>query len=114
MKYIKLFEDKGIDLFNAILKGDINRIKHLIRTGTDINIKAIDGRTPLFYAAQHDYMQIVNILIEAGADWNVKNNKGYYFTYLLTDKQYENIIKNYPNEYNNYLIKKEAEEKFNL
>lgn len=114
MKYLRLFEDKGIDLFIAITKEDIKRVKYLLRLGTDINIQDMEGRTPLFYAAHHDFMNIVDVLIKSGADWNIKNNKGYDFTYLLTDKQKELIIKKYPEEYDEYLLKKEATSKYNL
>ena len=114
MKYIKTFESKGIDLFNAIIKDDIKRVKYLIRLNADINIQDMEGRTPLFYAANHDFMPIIYILIEAGADWNIKNNKGYDFTYLLSDKQRKHIIDKYPNEYYEYELKKEATTKYNL
>ena len=114
MKYIKSFESKGIDLFKAIINDDEKLVKKLIRFNVDINIQDMEGRTPIFYAANHDFMSIVEILIKAGADWNIINNKGYDFTYLLSDKQLEIIKKKYPNEYSEYLLKKEATNKYNL
>jgi len=113
MKYLKKFESKEVDLFNAIVNDNTKRVEYLIRLNADINIQDAEGRTPLFYAANHDFMSIVNILIEAGADWNIINNKGYDFTYLLSDKQFDYIMKKYPDEYKEYLMKKTAN-KFNL
>ena len=113
MKYIKLFENKEVDLFKAIVIDDTNRVRHLIKTGANINIQDSEGRTPLFYAANHDYMHVVYLLIEAGADWNIINNKGYDFTYLLSDKQIDFIKNKYPEQYNTYKMKKTAD-KFNL
>jgi ankyrin repeat protein len=53
-------------------------IEHLINTGHDVNAKNDkDGTTVLMYAILSNSDAVVNILIEAGANVNAKNNDGY-------------------------------------
>jgi len=59
-----------------IAKGDIDAVKSMIAAGTDINQKSV-GMTPLMYAARHNRVEIVNLLISKGADLKVKSNRGY-------------------------------------
>ncbi len=59
-----------------IAKGDIAGVKSMIAAGTDINKKSV-GMTPLMYAARHNRVEIVNLLIAKGADLKIKSNRGY-------------------------------------
>ncbi len=59
-----------------IAKGDIEGVKSMIAAGTDINKKSV-GMTPLMYAARHNRVEIVNLLIARGADIKIKSNRGY-------------------------------------
>eukprot|EP00833_Pecoramyces_ruminatium_P008856 jgi/Orpsp1_1/1182888/evm.model.c7180000083072.1 len=49
-------------------------VKRLINNNTDINIKNIDGDTPLTIACYFNNLNIVKLLIDNGADVNVENN----------------------------------------
>jgi hypothetical protein len=57
---------------------------------------------------------IIKMLIEAGADWNIKDNLGKDFLDHFNNKKNRNyIIKQYPKQYQEYQMKKNVE-KYNL
>ena len=43
------------ELYEAIITGDLERVKELIENGADVNYKDEHGKTPLIYAAQYGY-----------------------------------------------------------
>jgi cytohesin len=47
----------------------------LISEGADVNALALDGSTPLHYAAWNGFTEIAELLIDNGADLNVINNE---------------------------------------
>ena len=51
---------------------NINKIKHLIEKGADVNAKNKWDNTPLHLAAWGDNMELGKLLIEMGADVNAK------------------------------------------
>ena len=61
-----------ISIVDAAMRGNIEAVKQHIAAGTDVNIKDDDGFTSLYYAAQNGYKEIAELLIEKGADVNVK------------------------------------------
>lgn len=63
-------------LVSAILSGNINHVRRHIKKGVNLNEK-IKGEMayPLHYAS-HSYANIVELLIENGADVNVKSDEG--------------------------------------
>lgn len=48
--------------------------KTLNISGIDINLQTTDGHTALMFATHLDRAEIVKKLLEAGADWSIKNN----------------------------------------
>lgn len=60
----------------AILQGDIETVKKLIELGEDVNKKSL-GMTPAMFAARYNKAEILELLIENGADLSIKNDKGY-------------------------------------
>ena len=67
----------NISIVDAAMRGNIEAVKQHIAAGTDVNTKEVDGFTPLYFAAQNGQKEITELLIEKGADVNVKNyNKG--------------------------------------
>jgi ankyrin repeat protein len=60
----------------AILKGDVDAVKKFIQYGVDVNQKS-NGLTPLMLAARYNNVEIVNLLIENGANIKEADEKGF-------------------------------------
>ncbi len=70
---------KNVDISSfcmAIVKGDYNTVKSLISLGEDVNQKSL-GMTPAMFAARYNKVEILELLIENGADLKIKSNKGF-------------------------------------
>jgi ankyrin repeat protein len=93
-------------------KSHLKIVKTLIENGAEVNCKNKNGDTPLIFSSRYGRLEIVKILIENGADWNIKN-KDKDFMDFLSDKEKEMMIREYPEEYKEYLFKKDVE-KYNL
>ncbi len=67
---------KLIPLENAILNGDIDQVRRHLEAGVDLN-QTIPGDSayPLHYAA-NTHADMIQLLIDHGADVNVKDDKG--------------------------------------
>ncbi len=64
-------------LILASVKGDIVKIKSLLKEGADINAKDENGNTGLIFASRYsNRADSVRLLLDKGADVNAKNNKG--------------------------------------
>jgi ankyrin repeat protein len=59
-------------VYNENIGTDI--IEVLINLNIDVNIKDIDGNTPLYAAAFLGHLEIVKFLVDRGADINIKSN----------------------------------------
>lgn len=66
-------EEKNELLVQAVIRGDIEEVKSLIKDGADVNSGeggSKYGYKPLHYTAYNDHVAIAEVLIEAGADIN--------------------------------------------
>ena len=63
-------------LFEAAESGDINRTKHLITHGADVNVTNKYGETALHVAGLKGHADIVQALVIAGADVNAREYLG--------------------------------------
>jgi ankyrin repeat protein len=52
--------------------GSINSMQFLISSGANVHATDQLGRTPLHYAAAHDHVKAVEILLNANADANAQ------------------------------------------
>lgn len=68
----------------SIQIGNYNAVKSLINKGVDINQKSLK-LTPLMYAARHNRVEILKLLIKKGAHLKTKSDNG--FTALNWAKQ---------------------------
>jgi len=60
----------------AAKAGDVERIRDLVRRGTDINHADYDGRTAFAVACREGSYKVVELLIEEGVDKDTKNRWG--------------------------------------
>lgn len=64
------------DFCKLIQVGDYESVKSMIEEGIDVNKKST-GLTPLMFAARHNKVKIVKLLIENGAKLKLRSTKGY-------------------------------------
>lgn len=71
------------ELHYAASEGAIEEAKILTEGGFYVDVRNIkDGRTPIFYAIEHQQDEMVYFLLEKGADVNIKDNDGYLPIYI--------------------------------
>lgn len=63
-------------LCDAAYEGDIETVQGLLHRGVSPNVRDRDGETPLLLAATMCHAQVIDALIEAGADVNARNPVG--------------------------------------
>lgn len=61
-----------LDLHTASSIGAYDKVIDLINTGSDINLKDGNGRTPIYLATESRQTSIVKVLLEYGADPNIQ------------------------------------------
>ncbi|KAA8537832.1 hypothetical protein F0562_027588 [Nyssa sinensis] len=57
-------------LCEAARKGDTDKARTLVDSGTDVSYFDCEGLTPLMHAAKNGHADVVKILLESGAPWN--------------------------------------------
>jgi len=60
-------------LFQAIRNNDLSLIQHQLRHGADVNSAGFRNTTPLMYASAFGTVEAMKVLVNAGADIDVKN-----------------------------------------
>jgi ankyrin repeat protein len=110
-------------LMLAVKLNRVKILKELIKQRANLNLVNNGGSSALISAAHHKFSHnklteedilIIKMLIEAGSDWNIKDNIGQDFLDHFTNQKIKNsIIKQYPTQYKEYLLKK-SKDKFNI
>ena len=76
----KIYDDQNTllaTLFCAkAFKNDLTGIKGMLMAGISPNFQDPEGRTPLHIAAEEGHKEICTLLIEYGADINIKDAHG--------------------------------------
>lgn len=90
-------EKRYSSLIVAVLKGHIGLVKGMLsKVNVDtINYQDSDGRTALHYAIKHDQHEMVKLLLLAGADPMLKNNKNNtaFDKYMARSHQDKEILR---------------------
>ncbi|WP_036156112.1 ankyrin repeat domain-containing protein [Maribacter forsetii] len=60
----------------AVIKGDLETVNRLIDLGEDVNQKSL-GMTPAMFAARYNKVEILEVLIENGADLKMQSSHGH-------------------------------------
>lgn len=76
----------------AAQRGHLNVVKHLIKTGVDINQQNAQLMTALYLAVNAGMYEVVQALIEAGADVNQANDKGTTPLFIAAEKGYTDLV----------------------
>jgi len=63
-------------LVKAVRAGDVQAVRALVKSGTDVNVRSGDGSTPLLWAAHNSALEIARVLIAAGASLDAANDYG--------------------------------------
>ena len=66
--------DNERSLFSNSFTGDVESIEKLVDNQVNVNVKNENGMTPLMIATQNSHVQLVEVLIQAGADVNTFNS----------------------------------------
>lgn len=66
-------------LWQAARDGNVEQVKALLKAGVPVNAKTKHECTALYFAANSDHADVINVLVEAGAEVDVRDN-AYGFT----------------------------------
>ncbi len=61
----------------AVNASRVNDVQRLLKSGADVNLPDAQGNTPLIIAALVENKQLVSLLLDAGANADLKNQDGY-------------------------------------
>ena len=86
------FAQRQKTLDQAVVDGDIERIKSEIAAGVDINSKNRMGWTLLHIAINKKHTEIAQLLIEKGADVNIRDNRGRRPIHLAVETGQKAIV----------------------
>ena len=67
-----------MDIFDAIRNSDVDEVRRLINSGANLHVRLIDVSqyTPLHYACLFDNEEIVDLLLNSGAEINIRDMYG--------------------------------------
>ncbi len=60
----------------AVMQGDLFTVKRMIELGEDLDQKSL-GMTPVMFAARYNKADILQLLIDKGANLKIKSNQGF-------------------------------------
>lgn len=79
------------NLSNIVFKRRTDILQILVDAKVNINIKDINGDTPLFWAVTHNDFQSAKLLVKGGAELNEQDEYGFTFLHDAVDKGYNEI-----------------------
>lgn len=80
------------DIFRACAVGDIEYVKKSLREGINLNCRSEIGWTLLFYAIDNERKELVEFLIENGANVNYPSSNGCTPLHLAVDYSIDSTI----------------------
>lgn len=79
-------------IHQACLMGHLNVLEVLLKYKANVNKINSDKRTGLMYASKEGYTEIVRRLLNAGADYSIKDNDGLTAAMLASMFEKEDIV----------------------
>jgi type IV protein arginine methyltransferase len=65
------------DLITAATDGDTSQVRDLITQNANVAYQDGQGVSALMLAAENGHIEIVRLLLDAGAPWNAQDSEGY-------------------------------------
>ena len=93
-------------LFDFINNNDINNVKEVLKSGSDVNQKK-DWSFPLHHAINNDSKDIIKLLLDYGADVNCKGNVNRTPLIQLIKNSFHDFFDAYMFENNTYNYKEQ-------
>ena len=73
---VSLVNDNISSLCKAAMQGDVEKVRSLIATGESVNEKSL-GMTPAMFAARYNKAEVLQMLIDHGANLKIRSNQGF-------------------------------------
>lgn len=80
-------------LHAAAIRGDLDKVKNILKSGVGVNSKSKTGATALHWAAFKGHYDVALYLIKNGADVNALTNKGSTPFRLATTHKKIQVVK---------------------
>ena len=78
-------------LIKAIATGNVRNVQRLLKSGVNVNVTTLSGKTPLMLAAFTGYADIVQLLIDGGANIHARDKDGNTALNIAERKGYTRI-----------------------
>lgn len=62
----------GVSLMELSQRGDVHGVRQALLRGSDVNARTVQGHSPLTLAAREGHLNVVNALIRAGAELDIR------------------------------------------
>jgi len=96
IEFPKIVSNEQEDLWDACISGNFKKAKKAMGKGADINAldtrKSKSGRRPLNWAAFYGYTEIVQLLLDNGADINAQNKTGYTPLHHAVENNQKDVV----------------------
>jgi ankyrin repeat protein len=83
---------RSIELLEVAGKGDTTKARELLEKGACINVRDLDGRTPLTESVWGNHIDTVRLLLDKGADAHISKVDGATPLSIATNKDYKEIV----------------------
>jgi ankyrin repeat protein len=82
------------ELLNACRIGDLEKVKQLLESGADVNVKDDEfGCTPLILASCNGHKEVVELLLDNGADVDARDKYGFCMIPFTLEKDGKEALK---------------------
>ena len=85
-------QNSAANLHLAVLQGNLENVKTILKSDTDLDQKDQYGSTPLIIAATFGKTEIARLLIDEGADLDITNNQGSTPLHIAAFFCYKDIV----------------------